>query len=84
MGFYQKGGGISDGRKKPSIWGLKMALNGLKIAKEHFNFFAIASCTTYPCQSVGEWVGQSAIDSFRLEIAVASPSFSHKYYLYSL
>ena len=32
----------------------------------------IAFPSTYPCQSVGEWV----IDSFRLEIAIASPSFA--------
>ena len=33
---------------------------------------AIASPSTYPCHSVT----QSVIDSFRLEIAIASPSFA--------
>ena len=33
---------------------------------------AIASPSTYPCQ----WVSQSVIHSFRLEIAIASPSFA--------
>ena len=33
---------------------------------------AIKSPSTYPCQ----WVGQSVIHSFRLEIAIASPSFA--------
>ena len=32
----------------------------------------IASPSTYPCQ----WVSQSVIDSLRLEIAIASPSFA--------
>ena len=38
---------------------------------------AIASSSTYPCQSVGEWV----IDSFRLEIAITSPSFASLLFL---
>ena len=33
---------------------------------------AIASPSTYPCQ----WVSGSVIDSFKLEIAIASPSFA--------
>ena len=33
---------------------------------------AIASPSTYPCQ----WVSGSVIDIFRLEIAIASPSFA--------
>ena len=33
---------------------------------------AIASPSTYPCQ----WVSGSVIDSYRLEIAIASPSFA--------
>ena len=36
---------------------------------------AIASPSTYPCQSVSGSVSGSVIDSFRLEIAIASPSF---------
>ena len=32
---------------------------------------AIASPSTYPCQSVSGSVGQSVIDSFKLEIAIA-------------
>ena len=37
---------------------------------------AIASPSTFPCQSVGQWVSQWVIDSFRWEIAIASPSFA--------
>ena len=36
---------------------------------------AIASPSTYPCQSVSEWVSQWVIVS-DLEIAIASPSFA--------
>ena len=36
-----------------------------------FHSDAIASPSTYPCQ----WVSQRVSDSFRLEIAIASPSF---------
>ena len=39
---------------------------------------AIAAPSTYPraCQSVSGSVGQSVIDSFKLEITIASPSFA--------
>ena len=41
-----------------------------------FSLDAIASPSTYPCQSVSGSVGQSVIDSFKLKIAIASPSFA--------
>ena len=44
---------------------------------------AIASPSTYPCQSVGEWVSESFIIS-DLEIAIASPSFPNLFTLYFL
>ena len=41
---------------------------------------AIASPSTYPCQ----WVGQSVIHSFRLEITIASPSFASLFWCDSI
>ena len=62
--------------------------NTSQIHHHHPNCYlldAIASPSTYPCQSVGEWV----IDTFRLEIAIASPSFAsflfsdhHKFHMF--
>ena len=53
---------------------------GLRVSKyvQIFITFldAIASPSTYPCQSVSG----SVIDSFRLEIAIASPSFASLFF----
>ena len=38
------------------------------------------SPSTYPCQSVSEWVSECVIDSFRLEIAIASLSSANLLY----
>ena len=43
---------------------------------------AIAFPSTYPCQSVGQWLSESVIVSY-LEIAIASPSFATFWYLHS-
>ena len=44
---------------------------------------AIASPSTYPCQSVSEWVSQWVIVS-DLEIAIAYPSFASLFFLFDV
>ena len=57
--------------------GLLLRLSGGALMPLKTTLFRCDSIpSTYPCQSVSEWVSGSVIDSFRLEIAFASPSFA--------
>ena len=68
---------------KTKCAGLNFEFEDLKVKltkpyNAHVSFLldAIASPSTHHCQWVSEWVSGSVIDSFRLEIAIASPSFA--------
>ena len=58
------------------VWKVCSQWNSLQVFNKYVKLShfldAIASPSTYPCQWVSQWVS----DSFRLEIAIASPSFA--------